>query len=131
GVFYTPRFMPSSGSPTWYNLGEPTLISARGDCAVAGCPPGGNPQGDNHFALIAGPIQQGIAYIAGSGLFDISLPRLAPDNEIATILRINYDAASNSATFTPIGFPGAGQSPHPDTRSLAFDWNGDLIAADD
>jgi autotransporter-associated beta strand protein len=131
GVFYTPRFMPSSGSPTWYNLGEPRLISASGDCALPGCTLEGNPQGENHFALLADPIHEGVAYIAGSGLFDISLPGLAQDNEIATILRINYDPATNSATFTPIGFPGAGQSPHPDTRSLAFDSNGDLIAADD
>jgi hypothetical protein len=45
-------------------------------------------------------------------------------------VRINYDAASNSATFTPISFPSASQSPHPDTP-LAFDSNGDLIVADD
>jgi autotransporter-associated beta strand protein len=131
GVFYTPSFMPSSGSPTWYNLGEPLLITPSGDCVLPGCSLEGNPQGENHFALIADPIQQGVAYIAGSGLFDLSLPGLAPENEIATILRINYDAATNSATFTPISFPGASQSPHPDTRSLAFDSNGDLIAADD
>jgi autotransporter-associated beta strand protein len=131
GVFYTPRFMPGSGSPTWYNLGEPLLISSGGDCKLPGCTLEGNPQGENHFALIADPIQQGVAYIAGSGLFDLSLPGLAPENEIATIVRINYDAASNSATFTPISFPGASQSPHPDTRSLAFDSNGDLIVADD
>ena len=131
GVFYTPRFMPSAGAPTWYNLGEPLLISSAGDCVLPGCTLEGNPQGENHFALIADPIQQGVAYIAGSGLYDLSLPGLAPDNEIATIVRINYDAASNSATFTPISFPGAAQSPHPDTRSLAFDSNGDLIAADD
>ena len=120
GVFYTPRFMPSAGAPTWYNLGEPLLISSAGDCVLPGCTLEGNPQGENHFALIADPIQQGVAYIAGSGLYDLSLPGLAPDNEIATIVRINYDAASNSATFTPISFPGAAQSPHPDTRSLAF-----------
>ncbi|HEY5204204.1 MAG TPA: hypothetical protein VIJ63_06350 [Roseiarcus sp.] len=131
GVFYTPRFMPSSGAPTWYNLGEPLLISSGGDCVLPGCTLEGNPQGENHFALIADPIHEGVAYIAGSGLFDISLPDLAPDNEIATIVRINYDAASNSATFTQISFPGAGQSPHPDTRSLTFASNGDLIAADD
>ncbi len=131
GVFYTPSFMPSSKVPTWYNLGEPRVISSGGDCVLPGCTLEGNPQGENHFALIADPIQQGVAYIAGSGLFDFSLPGLAPDNEIATIVRINYDAASNSATFTPISFPGASQSPHPDTRSLAFDSNGGLIAADD
>jgi autotransporter-associated beta strand protein len=107
------------------------LISSGGDCTLPGCTLEGNPQGENHFALIADPIQLGVAYIAGSGLFDLSLPGLAPENEIATIVRINYDAASNSATFTPISFPGANQSPHPDTRSLAFDSNGDLIAADD
>ena len=106
GVFYTPRFMPSAGSPMWYNLGEPLLISAGGDCTLPGCTLEGNPQGENHFALIADPVQQGVAYVAGSGLFDLSLPGLARDNEIATIVRINYDAASNSATFTPISFPG-------------------------
>ena len=68
GVFYTPRFMPSAGAPTWYNLGEPLLISSGGDCVLPGCTLEGNPQGENHFALIADPIQQGVAYIAGSGL---------------------------------------------------------------
>jgi autotransporter-associated beta strand protein len=131
-LLYTPQFTPGSATqPDWLNLGEPLFITPSGDCSPS-CTLEGNPQGQLHFALVADPNQKGVAYIAGSGLFDLSLPGLAPDNELATIIRVNYDPVSDVATYTPIVFPDASQaSPHPDTRALVFDSNGNLFVAGD
>lgn len=133
GLFYTPQFSPGSATPpVWYNLGEPQLISASGSCVAAHpCSLEGNLQGQLHFALVADPTQQGVAYIAGSGQFNKTLPGLAPQNEVATIVRVNYNSTTNAATYTPIAFPGNDSSPHPDTRSLVFTTGGNLLTTDD
>jgi autotransporter-associated beta strand protein len=133
GLFYTPQFSPGSATPpVWYNLGEPQFITASGSCVAAHpCPLEGNLQGALHFALVADPTQKGVAYIAGSGLFDLTLPGLARQNEVATIVRVNYNSTTNAASYTPIAFPGNNSSPHPDTRSLVFDTNGNLLTTDD
>ena len=84
-----------------------------------------------HFALIADPTQPGVAYIAGSGKFNPTLKGLASENELTTIVRVNYDATTKLATYTPITFPGSDSSPHPDTRALIFNSNGNLLASND
>ncbi len=129
GLYYTPHFTPGT-TPTWYNLGEVQFTTAGGTCA-SGCTLQGNPQGNLHFALVADPNQPGVAYIAGSGLFNITLSGLAPLNELATIVRVNYNSTTNAATYTPIVFPSVSGSPHSDTRSLVFNSQGNLLTTDD
>jgi autotransporter-associated beta strand protein len=124
GLFYTPQFVPGT-TPTWYNLGEPRYITSTGLCQ-AGCTLEGNQQGFLHFALVADPKLQGVAYLAGSGIFDGSLA----SDEIATVVRVNYTAGA-PATFTPIVIPTLTSAPHPDTRSMVFNAQGNLLVADD
>lgn len=122
-VFYTPQFIPGT-TPTWYNLGEAYLASPP-DCAT-GCGLEGNTQAGLHFALVADPKQKGVAYIAGSGDF-----LTGASDETATIVRIDYNATTNAATYTPVVFPTLNSSPHPDTRSLVINSQGSLLTTDD
>jgi autotransporter-associated beta strand protein len=124
GLYYTPHFTPGT-TPTWYNLGEVQFTTASGTC-TGGCTLQGNLQGNIHFALVADPKQAGVAYIAGSGIF-IS----GASDEIASMVRVNYDATTNAATYTPIVFPTPNSSPHPDTRSLVINSQGNLLTTDD
>jgi autotransporter-associated beta strand protein len=122
-VFYTPQFTPGS-PPTWYNLGEAYLASPA-DCPT-GCGLEGNKQANLHFALVADPTQKGVAYIAGSGNFLTGI-----SDESATIVRVDYNASGNAATYTPVVFPTLSSSPHPDTRALVINSQGNLLAAND
>ncbi|MBC9882637.1 hypothetical protein G8O24_35615 [Bradyrhizobium sp. INPA01-394B] len=122
-VFYTPQFAPGQ-TPTWYNLGEAYLASPP-DCAT-GCGLEGNTQANLHFALVADPKQKGVAYIAGSGDF-----LTGASDESATIVRVDYNASTNAATYTPVVFPTLNSSPHPDTRSLVINSQGGLLATND
>ncbi|MGX4801302.1 autotransporter-associated beta strand repeat-containing protein [Bradyrhizobium guangdongense] len=122
-LFYTPQFAPGQ-TPTWYNLGEAYLASPP-DCAT-GCGLEGNTQANLHFALVADPKQKGIAYIAGSGDF-----LTGASDETATIVRVDYNASTNAATYTPVVFPTLNSSPHPDTRSLVINSQGGLLATGD
>lgn len=122
-VFYTPQFIPGT-TPTWYNLGQ-AVLNAPADCSN-GCGLEGNAQADLHFALVADPRQKGVAYIAGSGDFLTGV-----SDESATIVRIDYNATSNAATYTPVVFPTLNSSPHPDTRSLVVNAQGGLLATND
>jgi autotransporter-associated beta strand protein len=124
GLYYTPHFTPGT-TPTWYNLGEVLFTPATGTCST-GCTLQGNAQGNTHFALVADPNQAGVAYIAGSGVFPSGV-----NDEIATIVRVNYNATTNAATYTPIVFPTINASPHPDTRSLVLNSQGNLVTTDD
>ena len=123
-VFYTPQFTPGQ-APTWYNLGEALLTSSAAGCPT-GCGLEGNTQANMHFALIADPKQKGVAYIAGSGQFLTGI-----SDESATILRIDYNATTSAATYTPVVFPTLNSSPHPDTRSLVINAQGGLLATGD
>jgi autotransporter-associated beta strand protein len=129
GLFYTPQFTPGT-APTWYNISEPQYFASGASCS-SGCTLEGNPQAATHFALIADPNQKGVAYIAGSGLFNQSITGLASLNEVSTIVRVNYDPNTQVATYTPIVFPTVGSAPHPDTRQLVFNSQGNLLTTDD
>ena len=76
-----------------------------------------------------------ISRAAGSTVIRSTI--LAPNSELATIVRINYDQATNAVLYTPLVFPGGasslaiGSSPHSDTRALTIDANENLIPSDD
>lgn len=123
-VFYTPQFTPGT-TPTWYNLGEAQFVTPGANCPSQ-CTLQGNLQADIHFALVADPKQQGVAYIAGSGQFINQT-----SDEVATIVRVVYDATTNAATYTPVVIPNLTSAPHPDTRSLVFNAQGNLLTTDD
>lgn len=130
GLFYTPSFTPGA-TPTWYNLGEPQYKTPSGGCS-SGCSLSSMAQGDLHFALVADPKQPGVAYIAGDGIVDPNLPGLSTSiNELATLVRVNYDSTAQIASYTPIVFPTVGGSPHSDTRSLVINSQGNLLTTDD
>jgi len=125
-VFYTPQFTPGT-SPVWYNLGEAAFTTPSGTCVGPnGCILWANKQASTDFAVIADPKQQGVAYIAGDGIF----PSEAT-SEVATLIRVNYDPTTKLATYTAISFPGLSTAPHPDTRSLSFNSQGNLLTTDD
>ncbi|WP_128958572.1 autotransporter domain-containing protein [Bradyrhizobium guangzhouense] len=130
GLFYTPSFTPGS-VPTWYNLGEPKYKTPSGGCRT-GCSLEDMQQGDLHFALVADPVHPGVAYVAGSGVVDPNISGLSTViNELATMVRVNYDPTSQVASYTPIVFPTVGGSPHSDTRSLVINSQGNLLTTDD
>jgi autotransporter-associated beta strand protein len=125
-LVYTPNFTPGT-TPTWYNLGEVKFQTPGTNCTTdpRDCTLEGNRQGYLHFALVADPLQQGVAYIAGSGVFGVA------NDEVASIVRVNFNAATTDAVFTPIVLPNLNSAPHPDTRSLVFNSAGSLLTTDD
>jgi len=123
-VFYTPQFTPGA-TPTWYNLGEAQFVTPGANCPSQ-CTLQGNLQANIHFALVADPKQQGVAYIAGSGQFVNQT-----SDEVATIVRVSYNTTTNAATYTPIVIPNLTSAPHPDTRSLVLNAEGNLLTTDD
>jgi hypothetical protein len=84
----------------------------------------GNTQG-YHFALVADPLQQGVAYVAGSGVFNVA------NDEVASIVRVDFNAVTTNAIYTPIVLPNLSSAPHPDTRSMVFNSTGNLLVTDD
>ena len=125
-LVYTPNFTPGT-TPTWYNLGEVKFKTPGTNCTTdpKACTLEGNRQGYLHFALVADPLQQGVAYVAGSGVFGVA------NDEVASIVRVNFNAATTDAIFTPIVLPNLSSAPHPDTRSLVFNSAGSLLVTDD
>lgn len=89
--------------------------------AALGSAPNTNPggQGGTHFAIVADPTLAGVVYVAGDR---------GTANNAGNIFR--YDPGTT--TWTSLANGGAsGTAPHPDTRDMVFDSNGNLLQAND
>lgn len=88
--------------------------------SALGTAPNTNPgkQGGTHFAIVADPTNNGIVYVAGDR---------GTANNAGNIFR--WDGVS---TWVSLANGGAsGTAPHPDTRDMVFDSNGNLLQAND
>lgn len=136
----TGLFQSKNAGATWVSLDIPHTKEFRGD--LMGIHPGG--QAGIHFSLAAHPTREDLVFIGGDrqpsfneGPNGRAAPRRWPNsigaNDYSGRLFCVDASRAKGRQARPIThrLTGSGSSPHADSRSMAFDADGDLIEGDD